>query len=111
MEYIYKIGLRQNLPIEYHHASELDGYVEGIDDFYVLTGQSDLGKMELYIENGNDFVFVFSRKKNKDFSEMQWEEFTHWHPFTLSEALNDMIAFMTNDEEYFIHDGYSLLDD
>lgn len=64
MEYIYKMGQRLNLPIEYHLASELHGCPRA-DDFYVITGQSNLGKMELNNQHRCDFTIVFGRDKTK----------------------------------------------
>ena len=67
--------------------------------------------MDLSIENRNDSVLYFSRNKTKKFSEMDvFTEYTHWHPSTNIDAINDVIALMSNDEDYFVHGGYSLLD-
>ncbi|MDE7107349.1 MAG: hypothetical protein K2O39_03415 [Clostridiales bacterium] len=105
IEYVYKKGLRQNLPIEYHHASEL-GFMEEAD-YYAITGQSDLGKMMLYQENDcTDFVFSVEYEKIKKLAKKQIKDGTHWHPRTYIDAINDMIAFMTNNKEYFKKNGF-----
>ncbi|MDE6200948.1 MAG: hypothetical protein K2M47_03615 [Clostridiales bacterium] len=109
IEYVYKIGLQHSLPIEYHHVSELDGFIEGTD-FYVITGQSNLGKMMLYQENDcTDFVFSIEYKRIKMFSKKKIADGTHWHPYTYIGAIEDMIAFITNDSEYFYKRGFSFI--
>lgn len=109
IEYVYKIGLRHNLQIEYHHVSELDGFTEDTD-FYVITGQSDLGKMMLYQENDcTDFVFSIEYERIKKFSKKKVTDGTHWHPYTYIMAIEDMIAFITNDNEYFYKRGFSFI--
>ncbi|MDE6028978.1 MAG: hypothetical protein K2F90_01495 [Clostridiales bacterium] len=107
MEYIYKTGLRLDLPIEYNLASELFDHPKS-DDFYVITGQSDLGKIELYNQYGFDFTLIFSRNKTKKFTEMDITEVSHWHPNSCIDAINDMVAILTNDEEYFRKNGISI---
>lgn len=109
IEYVYKIGLRHDLQIEYHHVSELDGFTEDTD-FYVITGQSDLGKMMLYQENDcTDFVFSIEYERIKKFSKKKVTDGTHWHPYTYIMAIEDMIAFITNDNEYFYKRGFSFI--
>ncbi|MDE5593565.1 MAG: hypothetical protein K2I75_06505 [Clostridiales bacterium] len=110
LDYIYKMGLRLNLPITYRLASELYDCPKD-DDFYVITGRSDLGKMELHNRYAGDLTIVFGCSKTKEFTEMEFEEIKRWHPTTCIDALNDMIAIMSNDKDYFKNKGFSIFND
>ena len=50
----------------------------------VLSGQSSLGKFELY-DNGLDILFEVTKPDGT---------YTHWHPLNVAEAMEDVRAFM-----------------
>jgi hypothetical protein len=71
-----------------------DGYTI---DVPVLRGKSVLGRFDLYKEDEDcdEFVFTVEYAKPK---KTLWcptgEKYTHRHPQTKEQALNDVIAFM-----------------
>lgn len=86
LEFIYK-KLKDKYDLVLTNAFALDA---GFDtDIQLLTGESVLGKFYLYIEYfmGGDYHFVFS-------VDLLNETYTHWHPQTKEQALEDVIAFM-----------------
>lgn len=56
-------------------------------DIKVLSGKSSLGTFALYKDNEEWDEFVSSVDLHND-------TYTHWHPYTKEEALNDVVAFM-----------------
>ena len=70
-------------------------------DVPVLCGTSVLGNFHLYFDDdfqdSRYYQFVFSVKfphPKKRVWFMPKEEGTHWHPQSVDEAINDVIAFM-----------------
>ena len=111
IEYIYKKGLQLNLPIKYQRASVELGFYPDIN-YYVITGKSEIGEMMLYQEDEYyflEFVFEIQYFRAERFIKEKIIENTHWHPYGYQMALEDMIAFMTNDKEYFRRKGLGLL--
>ncbi|MBD5132649.1 MAG: hypothetical protein HDT28_08715 [Clostridiales bacterium] len=103
IEYIYKKGVELNLPIKLQQASTDLGFYPDVN-YLVITGKSQIGEMLLYQEDENDFLeYVFSLQylRIKKFSKKKEKAGTHWHPRGYQKAIEDMIAFMNNDEEYF----------
>ncbi len=91
IEYVYRKGKQLNLPIELKRASVELGFYPDID-YFVIIGESEMGKMLLYQEEGEtEFVFYLEYSKGG----------THWHPRDYTEAIKDMIAFMKNDRDHF----------
>ena len=102
IEYIYKKGLQLNLPIKLERAGDL-GFEPGVD-WYVITGNSEIGEMRLYQEDDNFLEYVFELLnffRIKRFSKKKVQDNTHWHPRGWEMALQDMVAFMNNDKEFF----------
>lgn len=66
-------------------------------DVKVLCGESALGRFDLYKENDDwdEYVFTVELAKPK---KTLWcpsgEKYTHWHPQSLNQALEDIVAFM-----------------
>ena len=66
-------------------------------DVPVLRGKSVLGRFDLYKEDEDwdEFVFTVEYAKPK---KTLWcptgQKYTHWHPQTKEQALNDVTAFM-----------------
>ena len=106
IEYVYKKGIELKLPIALQRSTDL-GFIAGAD-YFVITGESEFGKMILYQEDENDIEFVFTIEYNKRklFSKKTVKRYTHWHPSDYQAALDDMIAFMNTDEKYFKIDKY-----
>ena len=71
-----------------------DGYTI---DVPVLRGKSALGRFDLYKEDDDwdEFVFTVEFATPK---KLKWylpkERYTHWHPQSVEDAINDVIAFM-----------------
>ena len=74
-------------------------------DVKVLCGESIFGKFNLYKEDDEDDEFVFSveyaipRKKRWSLTP---EKYTHWHPQSREQALNDVIAFMEGTHRFLL---------
>ena len=72
-----------------------DGYTW---DMKVIRGVSVFGRFDLYKEDDDDDQFVFSvdytnpRKPSCD--HLFDGKYTHWHPQSVEQALNDVVAFM-----------------
>ncbi len=109
IEYIYKKGIQRNLSIELKHASVDLGF-EPQADYYVIIGESPIGKMQLYqdCDDFSEYVFVLEYEKVSRFSKKKVADITHWHPRGYQRAMEDMIAFMHNDKEYFKRLGIKL---
>ncbi|MDE6676577.1 MAG: hypothetical protein K2K12_02545, partial [Clostridia bacterium] len=101
IEYIYQKGVQLNLPIELKHASVELGFAQDDEECFVVVGESEIGKMQLYQEEDIEFVFVLEYDRKKIFSKEKVMDITHWHPRTVQMAMEDVIAFMKNDREYF----------
>ena len=77
-----------------------DGYTI---DVPVLRGTSVLGRFDLYKEDEDcdEFVFTVEYAKPK---KPAWcraaEKYTHWHPQSREQAMNDVIAFMEGTHKY-----------
>lgn len=102
IEYIYNKGLQLNLPIKLQRASVDLGFYPDIN-YFVITGQSEIGEMILY-QDGDDwgeYVFLLQYTRVKKFSKKKVKENAHWHPRSYRMAIEDMVAFMNNDKEYF----------
>lgn len=106
IEYVYKKGLQHDLSIELRSSRDL-GFDPNVD-YLVITGQSNFGKMMLYQENGcTEFVFSIEYNKNNLLPKRKLKyNGTHWHPRKCFEAIKDMIAFMTNDNDYLLRFGF-----
>ncbi len=66
-------------------------------DVPVIRGKSALGRFDLYKEDENWDEFVFTveyavPKRRHWFSKK--EKYTHWHPQSREQALEDIVAFM-----------------
>ena len=57
-------------------------------DVKVICGASPKGKFHLYKEYDDSSEFVFSVEYATE------KAYTHWHPYSIEVAMNDMIAFM-----------------
>lgn len=102
IEYIYNKGLQLNLPIKLQRASVDLGFYPDIN-YFVITGQSEIGEMILY-QDGDDweeYVFLLQYTRVKKFSKKKVTETAHWHPRSYRMAIEDMVAFMNSDKEYF----------
>ena len=106
IEYIYRKGLQLHLPITLQRASVELGFTPELN-YYVITGESELGKMMLYQDYEDILEYVFSVEyfRVKKFSKKRVKAFTHWHPRGCRMALDDMTAFMKNDKEYLKRNG------
>ena len=65
-------------------------------DVKVLCGTSVLGTFNLYKEDDDWDEFVFSvtyAEPKKDLAS-PFDKYTHWHPRTIEQATNDVVAFM-----------------
>lgn len=94
IENIYKEGVALNLKIELHTSKELGFNCE--TEFFVITGETETGKMILYKDNesDNEFVFTVEYEQKKLFSKKTVKRYTHWHPADCNQALKDMISYM-----------------
>ena len=66
-------------------------------DVPVLCGKSTLGRFHLYKEDEGWDEFVFTVEfatPRKPRWYLPKEKYTHWHPLTKEQALEDVIAFM-----------------
>ena len=71
-----------------------DGYTI---DVPVLCGQAAHGRFHLYKESDDTDMFVFSVEyaQPKVISTPPYvEQYTHWHPYAIEGAMDDVIAFM-----------------
>ena len=102
IEYIYHKGLQLNLPIKLQCASVELGFYPDVD-YDVITGESEIGEMILYQEDDDFWQYVFSMQYTqvKKLSKKKVKKATHWHPRDYRMAIEDMVAFMNNDREYF----------
>ena len=80
-----------------------DGYTI---DVKVLCGTSSLGTFHLYKEceydDWDEFVFsvTFPKPRLRLLYPLVAEKHTHWHPQTIEEATNDVIAFMDGTHKF-----------
>ena len=79
-----------------------DGYTW---DMKVIRGKSILGRFDLYKEDDDDNQFVFSveytnpRKLNCHLAD---GKYTHWHPQSVEQAINDVVAFMEGTHKFLL---------
>ena len=109
IEYIYKKGVQMNLPIALRRAS-VDLDFASDTDYFAIIGESEIGKMQLYQKDGDfsEFIFVMEYDKIKKFTKKKIHTTTHWHPIDYQAAIEDMLAFMNQDKEYFKKVGLKL---
>ena len=79
-----------------------DGYTW---DMRVIRGESVFGRFDLYKEDDDDDQFVFSVKLSNP-RKSRWylpaEQYTHWHPQSVEQAINDVVAFMEGTHEFLL---------
>lgn len=79
-----------------------------LDDGYeidvpVIRGKSVLGRFDLYLEEEGSAEFVFTvecAKPKKTLWCPTGEKYTHWHPQSVEQAVNDVIDFMEGTHQY-----------
>ena len=74
-------------------------------DVKVLCGESILGKFNLYkeVDDWDEFVFsVEYATPRKERWSLIPEKYTHWHPQSRDQALNDVIAFMEGTHRFLL---------
>ena len=74
-------------------------------DVKVLCGESKLGKFQLYKENEDWDEFVFSveyAKPKRTLLNPLGEKYTHWHPQSREQALEDVVAFIEGTHKYVL---------
>lgn len=100
LEYIYQIGLMENLQIQYTNTNEHQK---------CIIGFSKIGRMHLYQETSetSEFVFCIDYEKTTFFKRKK-KKTTHWNPETFWDAISDMLSFMKNDRNYFKKYGVKL---
>ena len=94
LEFIYK-QLKDKYDLVLTNTFALD--VGFTIDVPVLCGESKLGKFHLYKEHDGAYEFVFSVEfatPKKPRWYLPKEKYTHWHPQSGEQALEDVIAFM-----------------
>ena len=79
---------------------------DGYDiDVPVLCGQSVFGKFHLYKEEEDWDEFVFTVElaiPRKPCFYLAKEKYTHWHPQSREQALNDVVAFMEGTHRFLL---------
>ena len=74
-------------------------------DVKVLCGESIFGKFNLYkeVDDWDEFVFSveYATPRKKRWS-LTPEKYTHWHPQSREQALNDVIAFMEGTHRFLL---------
>lgn len=81
---VYQI-LKDRFPLTLTHAFALENGVADYDEDYVMVcGTSPAGSFQLY-DNGLYGVFDVDKADGS---------YTHWHPYYVAEAVEDVIAFM-----------------
>ena len=74
-------------------------------DVKVLCGESIFGKFNLYKEDDDCDEFVFTVEcaaPRKPRWYLAAEKYTHWHPQSREQALNDVIAFMEGTHRFLL---------
>lgn len=81
---VYEI-LKERFPLTLTHAFALEnGEVDYDGDYIMLCGTSSAGTFQLY-DNGLYGIFDVDKADGS---------YTHWHPYDVAEATEDVIAFM-----------------
>ena len=81
---VYEI-LKERFPLTLTSAYTLENGKEDYDEDYVMVcGTSSAGTFQLY-DNGLYGVFDVDKADGS---------YTHWHPYYVAEAVEDVIAFM-----------------
>ena len=102
LDYIY-MELENKYDLLLTNTYALDcGYTA---DMKVLCGESTFGKFNLYKEDDDWDEFVFSVEyatPRMNRYSLTTEMYTHWHPQSREQALNDVIAFMEGTHKYLL---------
>ncbi len=81
---VYEI-LKDRFPLTLTHAFALEnGEADYDEDYVMVCGSSTAGNFQLY-DDGLHGVFDVDKADGS---------YTHWHPYYVAEAVEDVIAFM-----------------
>ena len=74
-------------------------------DMKVIRGKSVFGTFDLYKEDDDDDQFVFSvvyTNPRKPSCYLFDGKYTHWHPQSVEQAIEDVVAFMEGTHKFLL---------
>ena len=74
-------------------------------DMKVIRGESVFGIFDLYKEDDDDDQFVFSveyTNPRKISCYLYDSKYTHWHPQSVEQAIDDVVAFMEGTHKFLL---------